>query len=318
MISQGLSAVAPMLACRVNRFGAPSVVTLERTNRPVRAKGKLLVRVEVAGVDPWDCWIRASKSVLPKPLPLTLGSDLAGIVEAVGSDLFSFRSGFRSLSLLTRTSSAPTMKTPSPAPRWWRPVPPSWANQGGVRVRRRRDCSTGAGVSGPPRRQDHSNPPRGRQRRCLRSLARASRRRARDHHRRRRDLGSLPNFGANSVIDHQSTAFATLFRNPDAVLTSVGGETQLPSSAVLPRGGALISAVSESDQRLAARHDVGASFFLVDVTTDRLTELAGLIQAGALTTSVSAVLPLTWARAAHELLNGRRSRPRGKVVLSTS
>jgi len=34
---------------------------------------------------PWDAWIRAGKSALPQPLPLTLGSDLAGNIVAKGS-----------------------------------------------------------------------------------------------------------------------------------------------------------------------------------------------------------------------------------------
>jgi NADPH:quinone reductase-like Zn-dependent oxidoreductase len=71
-------------ACRVHRFGPPDVITLEDVPQPVPGAGEVLVRVKAAGVGPWDAWIRAGKSVLPQPLPLTLGSDLAGVVEAIG------------------------------------------------------------------------------------------------------------------------------------------------------------------------------------------------------------------------------------------
>ena len=53
----------------------------------------------------------------------------------------------------------------------------------------------------------------------------------------------------------------------------------------------------------------------MDVTTERLARIAGMIETCALTTSVGAVLPLAAARVAHEMLEGRRPRPRGKIVL---
>ena len=74
----------PSKACRVHRFGPPDVITLEDFPPPAPGAGEVLVRVKAAGVGPWDAWIRAGKSALPQPLPLTLGSDLAGVVEAVG------------------------------------------------------------------------------------------------------------------------------------------------------------------------------------------------------------------------------------------
>jgi NADPH:quinone reductase-like Zn-dependent oxidoreductase len=59
-----------------------------------------------------------------------------------------------------------------------------------------------------------------------------------------------------------------------------------------------------------------ALFFLVNVTTAHLARIAAMIDAGDLTVNVGAVLPLANARAAHEMLEGSRSRPRGKIVLS--
>ena len=42
------------------------------------------MRVRAAGVGPWDAWVRSGKSALPQPLPLTLGAEFAGVVEAIG------------------------------------------------------------------------------------------------------------------------------------------------------------------------------------------------------------------------------------------
>ena len=76
-----------MLAWRVHQFGPPEAMILERIPRPDPGPGEVLVHVHAAGVGPWDGWIRAGKSALPQPLPLTLGSDLSGTVAAVGSGI---------------------------------------------------------------------------------------------------------------------------------------------------------------------------------------------------------------------------------------
>src|SRR6201993_1091396 len=74
-----------MMAWRVHEFGPPRVMRFERVPRPEPGPGEILVKVEAAGVGPWDGWIRAGSSALPQPLPLTLGSDLSGEVVAVES-----------------------------------------------------------------------------------------------------------------------------------------------------------------------------------------------------------------------------------------
>ena len=84
---------------------------------------------------------------------------------------------------------------------------------------------------------------------------------------------------------------------------------------MLKRGGALISAVSQPDQHMAADHGVKAAFFLVEVTTERLETIGEMLEVGTLKTAVGAVLPLASARVAHEMLDGKRLRPRGKIVL---
>src|SRR5262245_49695680 len=81
------SAASTMKAWRVHEFGPPEVMLFETVPRPVPGPGEVLVNVHAAGVGPWDGWIRAGKSALPQPLPLTLGSDLSGTVAAVGTGI---------------------------------------------------------------------------------------------------------------------------------------------------------------------------------------------------------------------------------------
>src|SRR6476646_1459838 len=82
-----------MLACRVNAFGPPSAIAFEEIPLPVPGEGEVLVRVRAAGVGPWDGWIRSGRSALPQPLPLTLGSDLAGTLEKLGPSVDGFAVG---------------------------------------------------------------------------------------------------------------------------------------------------------------------------------------------------------------------------------
>jgi len=82
-----------MMACRVHEFGSPSVIRFERVPRPTPGPGEVLVKVEAAGVGPWDAWIRAGNSALPQPLPLTLGSDLSGEIIDVGPGISEPRVG---------------------------------------------------------------------------------------------------------------------------------------------------------------------------------------------------------------------------------
>jgi NADPH:quinone reductase-like Zn-dependent oxidoreductase len=117
-------------------------------------------------------------------------------------------------------------------------------------------------------------------------------------------------------LDYHTQRFEDEVKDVDAVLDLVGGETQLRSFQVLRPGGKLISTVSQPNQHRAKYHGVTASFFLVEVTTERLRTIAELIERGELKTCVGAVLPLADARDAHMMLEGQRLPPRGKIILN--
>ena len=82
-----------MKAARIHLFGPPDVLIMEELPLPVPRKGEVLVRVAAAGVGAWDAWIREGKSKVSPPLPFTLGSDISGVVESVGSGVTTFRAG---------------------------------------------------------------------------------------------------------------------------------------------------------------------------------------------------------------------------------
>ncbi len=69
-----------MQAIRVHEFGDPEVLRLDEVPRPEPADGtdEVLVRVQAAGVNPVDTYVRAGAYTTLPPLPYTPGSDAAG------------------------------------------------------------------------------------------------------------------------------------------------------------------------------------------------------------------------------------------------
>lgn len=82
-----------MKVIRVERCGGPEVLQLRETPDPVPQKGEALVRIEVIGVNFIDVYHRTG--LYPLPLPFIPGSEAAGVVEAVGSNVTEVRAGER-------------------------------------------------------------------------------------------------------------------------------------------------------------------------------------------------------------------------------
>src|SRR5690242_3960481 len=82
-----------MKAARLHKFGGPEVIVIDDVPVPVPASGEVLVQVAATGVGPWDALIREGKSKAAPPLLITLGSDLSGVVEAVGTGVTEFKNG---------------------------------------------------------------------------------------------------------------------------------------------------------------------------------------------------------------------------------
>ena len=82
-----------MKAVRIHRFGGPEVIVIDDVPKPVPNAREVVVKVEAAGVGPWDALIRRGNSALPQTLPLTLGSDFSGVIDSVGPGLERFQVG---------------------------------------------------------------------------------------------------------------------------------------------------------------------------------------------------------------------------------
>jgi NADPH2:quinone reductase len=84
-----------MKAIRVHEFGGPEVMRLEEVPDLKPGPGEVVVRVQAAGVNPFDTYIRAGVYARKPALPYTPGNDAAGVVLAVGTGVGAVKAGDR-------------------------------------------------------------------------------------------------------------------------------------------------------------------------------------------------------------------------------
>src|SRR3954452_17737589 len=84
-----------MKAIVIDGYGASDRLQLREVERPEPSAGEVLIRVRAAGVNPIDWKVRRGllRPVLWLRFPVILGSDVAGVVEAVGPGVTRFRPG---------------------------------------------------------------------------------------------------------------------------------------------------------------------------------------------------------------------------------
>lgn len=309
-----------MKAVVVSEFGAPSVLKLADIPKPEPGRGQVLVRVEAAGVGPWDAWIREGKSALPQPLPLIPGSDISGVVEAAGSAVSAFRpgdeiygvinkrytGGYAEYALAEAGMIAPKPRTldhvqaasvPVVAVTAWQMLF-EYANLSAGELSLVHGAAGNVGAYAVQLAHQKG----------IRVVATAS----------ANDASYLRDLGADQIIDYRTTRFDEVVKDVDAVIDLVGGEIADRSYGVLKPGGVLVSAVVfEPSQEKARQYRVRAVFMLVDVTTERLAKITDLLERGALKTRIGSVLPLDQAQTAHQMLAGA-PHERGKIVLKVA
>jgi len=92
-----------MKAIIVREFGEPEVMKVEEVPMPETTGSQVLVRIEAAGVNPVDTYLRTGIHAHAPKLPYTPGKDGAGVVESVGPDVTKFKPGDRVYTAGTET-----------------------------------------------------------------------------------------------------------------------------------------------------------------------------------------------------------------------
>lgn len=290
-----------MLAVRVHEYGGPERLALEAIPIPTPGPGQALVRVVAAGVGPWDALVRTGTSGVAQTLPLTLGSDIAGVIESVddstagthvGDSVYgltnqSFTGGYAQYALASTGSIArkperldfiQAASAPVVAVTAWHML---------------FDCASFARGQTVLVLGAHGNVGA-----YAMQLAKWA--------------------GARVISISSRDAFEDRVFDVDIVIDTVGGQAQERAFATLKRDGILVSSVSQPPNDLAERYGVRTAFFIVEVTTEKLERIAQLFDDGVLAPRVGVVLPLADARTAHEMLAGTVPHPSGKIVLDVS
>lgn len=97
-----------MKAIVFNQYGGPDVLEYTDVQDPIPGEGEVLIRVAAASVNPVDWKVREGrlKFMTGKKFPLYAGSELSGVVAAIGPRVFDFKPGDRVFAGLTRKGGA--------------------------------------------------------------------------------------------------------------------------------------------------------------------------------------------------------------------
>ncbi|MFF9197761.1 NADP-dependent oxidoreductase [Streptomyces sp. NPDC014779] len=308
-----------MRAISQDTHGTPEVLTEVTLPRPTPGPGQVLVAVRAAGVNPTDWKHRAAGLFLDR-LPLVLGWDVSGVVEAVGFGVTLFKPGDEVFGMLPYPHGVGSHAeyVTGPARAFARkpagidhvqagalPLAALTAHQalvdtaavgagqrvlihaaaGGVgHLAVQIAKSRGAYVIGTASAPKHD---------FVRSL------------------------GADEVVDYRTTDFRDVVRDVDVVLDPLSGDTRSRSLDVLRPGGVLVSILPGTDPEEAAKaaaRGVRVETLLVEADHAGMNAVADLVAAGSLRAHVAAVFPLAEAAGAHAL--GETERTAGKIVLT--
>lgn len=76
-----------MKALVFDRLGPPEVLRITELEAPTPGPGQLRVRVQTAGVQPFDTAVRRGDMPVPVDFPQQLGNEFAGVIDSVGPDV---------------------------------------------------------------------------------------------------------------------------------------------------------------------------------------------------------------------------------------
>jgi NADPH:quinone reductase-like Zn-dependent oxidoreductase len=309
-----------MRAIVQHSFGGPEVLELGETPRPEPLPTEVRVRVEAAGVNPVDWKTRAGKGAAAQwGLPLTVGWDVAGVVDAVGPGVTRFAVGDPVFGMpwFPRVAGAYAEFVTAPSRQFARrPDALGVVEAGGLSL---------AGLTAWQCLVDIADVQPG-QRVLVHAAAggvghlAVQIAKARGAHvigtasAAKHDL--LGELGVDEAVDYRSQKFEEVVEPVDVVYDLIGADVAVASLDVLRPDGIMItlpSAAAAPAVEAAGDRGLTAVGMLVEPDGDGLEDLAGLVEAGALRVLVDATFPLARAADAHRL--GEQGRTTGKIVL---
>ncbi|WP_225801764.1 NADP-dependent oxidoreductase [Streptomyces sp. NK15101] len=308
-----------MRAISQDTHGTPDVLREVVVPRPVPGPSQILVAVRAAGVNPTD-WKHRAHTLFLDRLPLVLGWDVSGVVEAVGFGVTVFKPGDEVFGMLPYPygvgSHAEYVTGPARAFAH-KPAEIDHVQAGALplaALTAYQAIVDTAGVGPGQRVLIHAAA--GGVGHLAVQIAKA---------RGAYVIGTasapkhafLRSLGADEVIDYRTTDFTEAVRDVDMVLDPLPGDTRTRSLDVLRPGGTLVSLLPPTDPdepAKAAARGVRVETLLVEADHAGMNAIAALAASGALRPHIEAVFPLAEAAKAHTL--GETDRTTGKLVLT--
>ncbi len=317
-----------MKAVYFERFGPSDVLIYGDRPRPVLKPDEVLIEVHAASVNPRDWLIRDGryqlKRLLP-PLPLILGSDVAGVVAEVGERVERFRAGDEVYAMQspTRFGGHAELFAVVESAVARKPSNMSWEEAAGVplagltawqalRGNARMKAGDRVLVVGASGGVGH----------YAVQIARALGARVTGVCSTA-NIELVRRLGAQRVIDYKQERFHDLEDRYDVVFDVIGRESPKTCAPVLRPGGTYVTTIPGpgtllrmAGSRLAStlfRRARRSEVILVAARGSDLEAMTELIEAGELQTIVDSVYPLAEAAKAHD--KSRTFRTRGKLIL---
>ncbi|CRM25636.1 NADP-dependent oxidoreductase [Pseudomonas sp. 52 E 6] len=330
-----------MKALTFKRYGKSPGIEFAQVPRPVLKPNEMLVDVHAAAVNPVDNMITAGvfKPVLKFQLPAVMGSDLAGVVAEVGSNVTRFKVGdavFANVFDLGTGSIAEYVAVPEAV------AAPKPANLDFVQaasipmvgltswqaLKERADLQPGqkvfipAGSGGIGTFAIQLAKYLGAKVATNTSTA---------------NVQMVGILGADEVIDYKQQAFENVLHGYDMVLGTIRGDAIEKAVEILKPGGKIISLVGPLDKafararrlniflefvfglmsrkivRLARKNGVAYSFLFARPEGVQLTEIGKLLESGQIQPVIDKVFAFEQAKEALDYL--AQGRAKGKVVI---
>lgn len=304
-----------MKAIRIEQFGGPEVMQVRDIDTPELQAGEVLVKNFFLGINPVDYKIREGEypEVKQEKLPLTLGREVAGLVEKVGPGVSTFKEGDRVFGMIGADGGYAEYSRVPAEHLALIPAELDWPAAAGVPL---------AGHTAWQALVEHGHIEQG-QKVLVHggsggvghfAVQFAKVKGAEVYATASTDsLPFLQELGVDRAIDYKTERFEDICKDFDLVIDLIGGETQARSWQVLGEGGRLISTLTMPDAHHPQAAGKTGARFIADPRGEELTEIAGLIAAGNVQVYIARTFELEEAAQALDFLaNGH---VQGKVVL---
>ena len=302
-----------MKAIVINEYGSNDVIHYADMERPEPKAAEVLVRIQAAGVNPVDWKIRGGMGArLGLTLPLVLGGEIAGTIEAIGDEVGHLQAseavygiiksgGFAEYAIAkaadmvrkpARLDFVQAAAVPLGALTAWQAMFGLAKLGSGQRVLIT-GASGGVGSLAVQLAKAHG----------AEVIGTAS----------GRNADFVRGLGADEFVDYTQQPFEQVVKDVDVVFDTVGGETYEKAFHTLKKGGFLVTSVAFPNEEKPREFGVSAQRVQCVPNAEQLRAISELVSTGKLEAQVGTVLPLVEVKRALQL--SETARTRGKIVL---